>query len=602
MTAVGAPALDFSKCRRVPVTQDDGSVVLMGPPPHVQAGVAWMLDHRAGINGNDMGGMKSATSIIAAQFLFEAGHIDRVIVVTPAAIRSMVWFDPDIGELALHLRDDIRSLVSEFHQKVRQWRRGPENAPRQLRWIVTNYELLRRKEKVETLLPYCGPKTLLLLDESSAVRSHDSAQTEAIMRLRWDGPFWKARPRCGWCWLLNGTPLAEGPEDLFSQGNILDPAIHGCRYITHFRNAYAVLEDIRGPGGRTMVDKRGNAVRRVAGWRNLEDLQRRFAPVILRQDWRRDFPLPGVLPVQAIEVRLSAAEWSAYRDMREDMIHWLEGGGLGIARHAAVKVMRLAQITSGLLGGVEADLPDLETSDPINDELLESLGVDPPPRKAGDRVDLPGSFLDGVVLEQGGADALNAQAAYFSRLRTQAIVEVGRSKLDMLLAMQERMLREDPDTKLLVWFRFVPELHRWLAAAQERFPGVAFGAVCGQSITGRPVREERAEAMRLLHPRTAPPGPAAVGGVYGTGGLGLNFTAFSTVIHSSHIYEDWKRRQADKRLDRPGQRRVVTQFDLVAAGPRGQRTIDHVVLDARRNKQSLNDWTTAAWVRALREE
>lgn len=31
--------------------------------------------------------------------------------------------------------------------------------------------------------------------------------------------------------------------------------------------------------------------------------------------------------------------------------------------------------------------------------------------QAGDTIDLPGSFLDGVVLQQGGADALNEQRA-----------------------------------------------------------------------------------------------------------------------------------------------------------------------------------------------
>lgn len=588
--------LDFSKCRTVPVYQDDGSVAAMPPPPHVRAGVAWLAGRPYGMNGNDMGGMKSATAIIAAQFMFEAGMIDRAILVAPAPVRSSVWYDPEIGELALHLRDDLPSQVSEFHRKIRKWTRGDQSAPRIFKWIVTNYEWLRgRGDKVATLQQYCGPRTVLILDESSSVRSFDSAQTQAILRLRWAegrrGSLAIGQPRCGYAWLLNGTPLAEGPEDLFAQGLVMHPLIHGCRYITHFRNRYAIMEGVRGSGGQAILDKRGKPVMHVAGWQHLEELQAAFAPHVLRQDWRRDFPLPGVLPTQTIEVAMSADEWAAYRDMRDDMVHWLADGNVGVARHAAVKVMRLAQITSGLLGGLEGDVeaPALD-----NAELLASLGLE------SNKIDLPGSFLDGVELEPSGLDALLAQRAHLFAPRD--IAEIGRSKLDALLDLQAHLLREDPNTKLLIWFKFVPELRRWHAAAGERFPGLALGSVCGEPISGRPVREERASAMRLLHPRTAPPGPAAVGGTYGTGGLGLNFTAFSTVVHCSHVYEDWKRRQAEKRVDRPGQRNVVTQFDLMATGPRGQRTIDHVILEARRKKQDLNDWTVAAWIRALKEE
>lgn len=573
---------DFARCRPVPVVQDDGTVVPMMPPPHVQAGVAWLLGRPYAMNGNDMGGMKSATAIITAQFMFEVGMIDRAILVAPAPVRSSVWYDPEIGELALHLRDDLPSQVSEFHRKIRKWTRGaPGPDGRIFRWIVTNYEWLRGSdEKIATLLPYCGPRTALILDESSAVRSYDSAQTEAILRLRWaEGPRRSVAlgvPRCGYVWLLNGTPLAEGPEDLFAQGLVMHPNIHGCRYITHFRNRWAVMEQVRGSGGRVLTDRRGNAIQRIAGWRNLEELQAMFAPHVLRQDWRRDFPLPGVLPTQTIEVTMSAEEWRAYRDMRDDMVHWLELGAVGVARHAATKVMRLAQITSGLLGGLESDMPD----EAEQDELMQSLGL------ANDAIDPPDAGLPMATPTPPLHD----------------VAEVGRSKLDALLDLQERLMREDPSLKLLVWFKFVPELRRWYAEVSARFPDLAIGAVCGQTISGVPVKAERAFAMRLLHPRTAPAGPAAVGGTYGTGGLGLNFTAFSTVVHCSHVYEDWKRRQADKRVDRPGQRRVVTQFDLMACGPRGQRTIDHVILEARRKKQDLNDWTVGAWVRALREE
>lgn len=604
--------MDFSRCRLVPVPQDDGTVLQMPPFQHVREGVEWLVNKPEpyALLGNDMGGSKSAQAIIAAQFLFLAGKIDRFIVIAPAAVRPRVWYDQELGQLGEHLMDDVPALVSEYHAKIKQWRRGPA-ADRVLKIICTNYEWIRKDDSLSELLHYCGPRTLLILDESSAVKNYQSAQTEACMALRWasspKGAVLYGVPRCGYCWLLNGTPLADGPEDLFSQGNLLHPSIHSCRYITHFRNRFAALEPVRYKSGHVMLNPRsGKPIEHVASWPGLPALLAGFAPHVLRQDWRKNADIPEAMPTEILTVRLTEKTWRAYRNMRDDMVHWLESGDVTVSRQAAVKVLRLAQITSGILGGIEAGEPEDAA---IDAALLSSLDLRL--HKGGDVIDLPGSFLDGVVLQEGGAEALNAQHEYFHSLESNprvarnseglAVQFIGREKLDFLLEWQAARLAENPQLKLLVWARYVPELRRYLSEAQERF-GHEAGAVCGQSIFGTPVRKEREHAERLLHPKTSPPGPLTVGGTYGSGGLGLNFTAFHVVFNLSQVYEDWKRRQADKRVDRPGQRETVVQFDLVAEGPKGQKTIDHVILAARKAKQDLNEWGAAQWVRALREE
>jgi len=535
---------------------------------------------------NDMGGSKSAQAIIAAQFLFLQDRIDRVIVVAPAAVRPRVWYDEALGQLGEHLMDQVPSLVSEYHQKIRQWTRGPLLKPedrRMLRWICTNYEWIRKPENLRPLLEYCGPRTLLILDESSAVKNYKSAQTEACMEMRWTK---YGVPRCGHCWLLNGTPLADGPEDLFSQGNLLHPDVHGCRYVTHFRNRFGAMEIVRGAGGRALLNpKTGKPIERVASWPGLPQLLEGFKPHVLRQDWRANADIPPAMPPEVLTVRLTERTWRHYRDMRDDMVSWLEDGNVASSETAAIKVLRLAQITSGILGGVQQEYAD--------DEMSESF-------RAGSVINMPDSFLDGVVLTGDGARALNNQREHFSKV-LQEVQFVGCEKLDFNLDWQAERLAEDPHLKLLVWCKFVPELKRYLEAVRERF-GHEVGAVCGQSVFGEPMKRERETAERLLHPKTSPPGPLTVGGTYGSGGLGLNFTAFHVVFNLSQVYEDWKRRQADKRVDRPGQRHTVVQFDLVAEGPKGQKTIDHIILAARKAKQDLNEWGAAQWVRALREE
>jgi len=119
---------------------------------------------------------------------------------------------------------------------------------------------------------------------------------------------------------------------------------------------------------------------------------------------------------------------------------------------------------------------------------------------------------------------------------------------------------------------------------------------------GRGKKLERADALRLLNPKTAPPGPVTVGGTYGTGALGLNFTACHTVINMSCDYSYYKAAQSAARVDRPGQLYPVSTFDIVAEGPRGQKTIDHIIAKARRTNEELASWTCSAWIKALTEE
>lgn len=565
--------IDFPRCRDVWVLNDSEAGGFWSPPPaHVRHGVEQIVAHPFFLLADDMGGMKTAQAIIAAQFLHDADVIDRVIVVAPAAVRPKVWFDEDLGQLAEQVFVDKRNVVSEYHAKIKRWERGPKDA-RPLRWIVTNYEFIRNANNLLVLLDYCGPKTMLIFDESSAIRTRDSKQTEACMALRWRANK-KGRPvmgaeRCGRVLLLNGTPVAESPLDMFSQGNIMHPSILECPFVTLFKARYAVQMPTLGYGGKPLDNGYGKPIMHVESWTNLEDVQRRFAPYVLRRE-AKDFGVDFALPPVGLEVRLTDETWRHYRDMRDEMVIWLESG-VATAATAAVKSIRLAQITSGFVGGIED--PGLED----RHEFVQSV--------------VPVSC------------AICGMERRFHDARPPSEVqEVGREKLDFAIAWHAELLARHPDLKLLTWCRFVPELRRYLAEV-KRF-GHPVGAACGASVLPEvgSVKKEREAALRLLHPRTAPKGAATVGATQGTGALGLNFTACRTVLDMSYDFSPWKKRQGDSRVNRTGQTGPVSFFYLVAVGPKGQKTIDHHIMLERLGKMKINDWTVAAWVRALKEE
>ncbi len=86
------------------------------------------------------------------------------------------------------------------------------------------------------------------------------------------------------------------------------------------------------------------------------------------------------------------------------------------------------------------------------------------------------------------------------------------------------------------------------------------------------------------------------------GGFGLNLTAASMAVYLSNSFSHTDRIQSEDRCHRIGQNNPVTYVDIVAVGPRGQRTVDAHVLECLRSKRDLAEMTCKAWRRVLESE
>lgn len=536
--------LDFSRCR-------------LPPFQHQREDVAWLMEHPYALIASEMRTGKTKIVIDAAQFMFEAGVIDKVIVVAPAPVRD-VWYDPTLGELAKHLWKDLPATINEYHARNRVWHNTsiPKGFNETLRWYVTNFEFLRSKNRLVQLMPACGPKTLLVLDESSFVKNYAAQQTKACMQLR------KA---CGRVVLLNGTPIFHSPMDLFSQGNLLHHAVLACKYVTLFKARYAVQEAVLGYGGKALVGPHGHVIQRISGWTNLDDLQRRFAPVTVRRLQKDCLDLPPKLDSVTLTATLTPETWRAYKSMRDELVIWLKDSRVATAATAAVRVMRLSQITSGFIGGIEdagigeADLSELN---------LEGVYGEPP-----------------LVKVYEGIGQLPK------------VVELGHEKLDVLLWFIEQRLEADPNLHLVAWGRFRAEVFRVLDAVKAKWSHFETATILGGQ-----KRAERLHALSLLKPETAPAGPVFVAGIEGTGSFGLDMCAAHTCVTMSSGYSPGKSAQTLDRVYGPGQTHPIAYFDILAVGPSGQKTVDHAVIAARRAGEDVASWTSSAWVKALTEE
>jgi hypothetical protein len=534
------------------------------PRDHQMFGVKWLLKHPAALLADEVGAGKSKQIVDTSQILFQGGEIDAVVVDCPAAARG-VWADPDpaLGEVSKHGWPSVLNLILEYSVKTAKpgtFPRVPEGQG--LLWLVTNYEFVRREERLVPLLSFLTRRKFwLVCDEAWALKDQGTEQWKAAYEIR------KMARRVT---LLNGTPIADSPLDMNAQMRMLDENILGFPYINARGKRVVSTADSRFKlyyAGLAPCANRKDAIKQEQMWKNLpveirwprlEELRAKCEPFIIRRETRECFDLPPVLDPVLVEARMTDDEWRLYRAMKKDMVAWLGTDGAmdlaSVARQAFVKALRLAQITGGFLGGVE-------------------------------RIDLEEGKLDFGTSIAGG-DRLIDQP-------TTMLKEIGRSKLDALIAWLETTGKPN---RLLVWGRFRAEIERAGRVLAEEVGYTTHLLYGGQT------PQDRQAAVRALNPDVVVDHPVAVVGSPQAGGAALNLSGASVAVNLSHDFNLRAYLQARGRIDRPGQKNPIRYVDVVAVGPKGERTIDHHILAALRSKQDIASWTAATWRQKLSEE
>lgn len=533
------------------------------PRDHQKDGVKWLLRNPLTLLADEVGAGKSKQIVDGSQILFEADEIDTTLVLCPAFARG-VWSNPDplMGEIAKHSWSSIPYASREYSVLNDDMTRPigiTSNREKQalidhpfLRWVVANYEFVRKSNRLMPLISYLlNRRFWLVLDEAWALKDQHTDTWEAVYKIR------KMAKRVT---LLNGTPVADSPKDLNAQMRMLDDKILGFKYTnakgvvkwscadTRFLNRYALM-------------KPNVSFPLITGWQNLEELREKVSPYVLRRKTRDCFDLPPILEPITIEARLKDETWRIYKQMRDDMMAWLgtdDGQDVvSIAQQAIVKGLRLAQITSGFLGGVQ-------------------------------KVDMGEGFLDFGTDMAAGERIIDQPV---SMLR-----ELGREKLDTLMTWLAEI--EQPN-RILIWSRFRAEIERTCREFND-----ANGPVHRRMhlLYGGQTREDREAAVRCLHPDYQPDEPSGVVGHPAAGGAGLNLAGASMAISMSEDFSLRVYMQKNGRIDRPGQRNPIRYVNVVATGPKGQKTFDHHVVAALRGKEDIANWTSATWRKKLMEE
>lgn len=265
--------------------------------------------------------------------LFLRGELTRVLIAAPLSVVG-VWQD----EYRDHCPVKYSMHILDKDDEVMKFKGG------HLQILVVNYDLAWRREKaIKKFKPQ-----MVIADESHKIKKA-SARRSKYMR-QWK----KAKYRA----ILTGTPTPKSFLDLYSQWVFLNYRTFGTN-ISEFKHRYIIFG--------------GFMNHAVKGYSNFKELNAKVKSdaSILRKDQCLDLP-PQVF--QRVPVWLEPEALEAYQKMAYELFLELKNGEVSDAANAAVKILRLQQITGGYIKSDEGNVHRLSTAKlAAATELLEGF-------------------------------------------------------------------------------------------------------------------------------------------------------------------------------------------------------------------------------------
>jgi hypothetical protein len=207
--------------------------------PYQREGMLHLAFAERALLADEMGLGKTIQAIAACALLHRLGQAQRVLVVTPASLKSE-WEEQiqRFTELPYQLVFGGRGRRLSLY----------EHPPF---FTIVNYEqmLVDSLEVNQRLRP-----DIVVLDEAQRIKNWDTKTSQAIKRLQ-----------SRYAFVLTGTPIENRIDELFSLMSFLNPALLGPLF--RFNREYYEL------------DERG----RPSGYRNLGRLNERIQPYLLRR-------------------------------------------------------------------------------------------------------------------------------------------------------------------------------------------------------------------------------------------------------------------------------------------------------------------------------
>lgn len=290
----------------------------------------------------DMGTGKTwvVTNIHAA--LAVDKQCDAVVVLCPLSLRrnwqrQLEMHMPVWNQYTVHLLSSDPKGLKEYEAWLRASQQQLSKGVKLQRWLVAGIESLISNNAMAVLEKFTcsSTRTAIVCDEAHKIKNASAERTKRACRL--------AR-MSEWRTIMTGTPVSQGPFDLFAMFEFLDPDIIGLGDFYSFQHVYGIFG--------------GHENREVLGYQNLPELMEIIAPFTFqarKSEVLKDLP-PKTFEVR--ELKMSAEQQRLYTTMRRAKIV-ATGDKQLIVQNALEKMLRLQEIAGGYVS-YEKDVDPLD--------------------------------------------------------------------------------------------------------------------------------------------------------------------------------------------------------------------------------------------------
>lgn len=348
----------------------------------------------------EMGCGKSVTSLSIMIDKYKEGKIDSLLIVAPNDVHKQ-WFDDLCNDDAL-----LSQILEQEHVPCTGQIIGGRGGQKQfydfdddgkLHIVCVNIDTFSQPHKWEVIVDWVNKnKTAIIIDEATSIKNPNSKRSQRmlyefndVMKKRNTVLFSGKKPNTSVRCVLTGTPVSNGPMDLWSIMEFIKPNYFGRNYYS-FMNYYGMHTKLKLDTGQQisvlLTEKTWHGIKGckdyaeafntfgcsedtymtvmhqdhyIGPYKHADELKQLLEPVAVFAKLTDCVDMPPVHYITK-EVPLSEAQKSCYNDMKHDLLATYDDN-VATAKNKLVVTLRLQQIASGfIMGHKEINPEDLE--------------------------------------------------------------------------------------------------------------------------------------------------------------------------------------------------------------------------------------------------
>lgn len=313
----------------------------------------------------EQGTGKTKITIDNGAWLWGNGKIRGILVLAPSGVHTN-WVQKELPEHC-PVEYAAASWHSSASRKVRNRLTNLMEDDGRLKILSMNIEAVRTDRGfrfAEDFMKKFSP-CLMVVDESTIIKNPKALQTRACFLLRQKAAYRR---------ILTGTPITQGPVDVWAQCQFLSPNALPYKSFTAFKRRF-VIEQLNCPKG-------GRPYTTIVGYQHLEELQQELQKFSLRILKKDCLDLPDKI-YERVYVDMDAKQKKAYNELTTLSFMSLEmeeaKQGYVRATNFLSVLIKLQQVASGFIKDNEGKYHELSDTKlrALEEAILRRLEADP---------------------------------------------------------------------------------------------------------------------------------------------------------------------------------------------------------------------------------